>query len=160
MAKPRKRRAKSTGSSGALKITGGSGALQAQSLQKTLTWTNPLKFLQNTRFKSFLGDDDREAADGPHHHSALNKKIGHHLDKIQRWKGKRSLEHVLPQDEPLHKKLHHHLNKIEERTGKRSLSHAFPPEPAAEAPGQAPAEEPKLSLKKKKSVFDGLFGKN
>lgn len=150
MAKPRKKRSK---------ITGGSGALQAQSLQRTLTWTNPLKFMQNVRYKSFLGDDDREAADGPHHHSALHKKISHHLDKIQRWKGKRSLEHVLP-DESLHKKVHHHLNKIEERTGKRSISHMFPQEAPTGEPAPKPAAEAAelLLKKKKKSVFDGLFG--
>ncbi|MCK4327692.1 MAG: hypothetical protein KAW41_04415 [Candidatus Diapherotrites archaeon] len=110
MAKPRKRISK---------IAGGSGAVQAQSIQRTLTWTNPLKFLQNIRYQSFLGDDKKKALEGPHPHAPFGEKVRHHLDRVQRKTGKRSLSHVTPKT--LKDNVSPHLDKVEEEHGRRSL---------------------------------------
>ncbi len=100
----------------------GSAADTPQSLHKTLTWTNPQKFLQNVRFKSFkpATDDD----DAPPKHASLKDKVVHKLRKISTRTGEASLSHVTNKLS-LHHKVKHHLDSIEKRTGKRSLKHLF-----------------------------------
>lgn len=75
------------------KPRGGSAALNPQMLHKTLTWTNPLKFLQDVRFKGFKPKDDE-----PPKHAPFHEKVSHHLNKIEQRTGKRSIKHMLNND--------------------------------------------------------------
>lgn len=98
-----------------------SSSEQAQSLQRTPSWTNPLKFLQNTRFKGFLTNDKKRALEKPPAHAPLHDKIDFHLDNMEKKRGDRSLSHITD-SAPLHHKISHHLDSLEKRTGKRSLT--------------------------------------
>ncbi|MFC2174424.1 hypothetical protein ACFLQ2_00955 [archaeon] len=119
---------------------GGSGAVQAQQIQHTLTWTRPLKFLRDLRYKGFLTDGNKEKyVEKPPEHAPLHEKMRHHFNKMQLKTGEKSLHKTAqrslvgkikskdapPEDAPFHEKAKHHLDKIHLQRGERSLKHVI-----------------------------------
>ena len=75
-----------------------SNYVNPQSMQRTPSWTNPLKFMQNKVFKNFLTSDNRQRAERgekPGAHEPLHKRVAYHLDEIEKKRGVRSIKHIL-----------------------------------------------------------------